>query len=188
MFVNQLEPGTTFRVELSPGVNLDYRLIHVNHCRAFVEQINRGRREIKGSDGEVLAEFEDRSGRVNIAPMTVVTQVLGASSSAPSQREGVTMKTTTLKRGERVCEAGPAGRPVRPNTVRAKLIALLLEDPTGETDIKAVMKAMEMDRNLVVAHIHEAHKQHGYGYSVIGDTVTLTEPLPASEVGLEDLL
>ncbi len=178
--VGSLRPGTAFRVDLGRHGNLDYRLIRANDCRAWVEPLVGGQRQIKNSEGEVMAEFEDRSGRCNIAPATRCTVL-----------EGVPVMTNfeekqRSRRGERHYDAQPAGKPVRPNTKRAKMLEMLLDDPTGQTDINSIMLAFDMDRNLVVAHVHEMHVQHGYGYSVVGDTITIMEPLPAAD--LEDLL
>lgn len=187
MQVCQLSPGQAFAVDLGPHGRIDYRLIYVNNCRAYVEPLMKKKKIIKDSlsdlTGETLAEFDAPGGRQNISPNTEVEPL-----DIEMERVGTIDKDggfvgAKSKRGERDFPPKIQERPVRPNTTRARLLDALL---AGETRIPALMKKFDMDRGLLVAHVHEMWKCHGYGYSVVGDAIKVVPPLASDDV--EDLL
>lgn len=199
MTVSSLRPGTAFRIDLGRGQHLDYRLIYANDCRAYVEPMMRKKKTIARKDdvsdltGEpvVLAEFEAPGGKVNIAPGTIVDELLeaapmdedddltGAAPTKPAIKPVVHQK-----RGDRHFDPTPQTRPVRPNTTRAEMLDALLK---GEKSVAALAKKFGQKTSLTIAHIRELWKCHGYGYSIRDDKITITPPLPQND-DISDLL
>ncbi len=168
--VYKLRPGDAFRVELGGKYRpLDYRVIYVNECRAYVEPLTRHRDILEDSAG----------GRVNIAPNTEceiideeLEMIMGTTPSTTVTKTG-SAKAKRIS-GDRKFESKKQERPVREGTIRADLLAAL---ESGKTDINKLMKEFGMARSLLIAHVHEMWKCHGYGYSVVGDVVKISKPV-----------
>ena len=173
MKVCQLQPGQAFRVDDGYGQHhWDFRLIYSNDCRAYVEPLGRGMRQIRNAEGDVLAEIEDRTGRSNISPLTEC-ELIDAKKEMTMPTNG---EAVVKRGGDRYFPPKIQDRPVRPNTTRAKMLEYLKDDLLGAVKLSDVMAMFDMDRGLVVAHIHEMHKCHGYGYKITGDDVIIMEP------------
>lgn len=183
--VAKLQPGDAFRVDLLGLGHLDYRLIYVNDCRAYVEPLERSRKVIARKDpladllGEtVLAEFDAPGGRVNIAPLTQCTPII-------EEEHAVTKTVNNIVVGKKADvhhDPQTPKRSLRQKTVRADMLAVLLG---GEHSVEAIAVRFGMKRSLVLAHVWEMWNCHGYGYTVTGDTIVVEQP---SSVDVEDLL
>lgn len=189
MQVAQLEPGDCFRVDYGRHGHEDFRLIYVNQCRAYVEPLMKKKTIIKKSElSDILGdqvEFETKSGKVNIAPATEceklnVTDVADSPDAAPGEAY------VPRKRGESSEPARAWIKPVRPGTVREKVLALLCDGKAHPLEASA--KKLEMDKNLLVAHVKEAAKQNGHGYKVSGDTIAVFPPLADNSEDLSDII
>lgn len=169
--VNRLRPGQAFRIWLGSDY-LDYRLIHVNECRAYVEPLHRGRK------ADILEDSP--GGRVNITPscdceiideeLNEIMKSTPTATAAPAKKK----EDKTPRSADRKFAPEKQERPVREGTIRAKLLAAL---ESGKTGIPKLMKEFDMPRSLLVAHVHEMWKCHGYGYSVTGDVVKIVRPV-----------
>lgn len=179
IMVYNLKPGQAFRIWFGGPKNeyLDYRLIHVNDCRAYVEPLYRRKTDIL--DDAVPGE----RGRVNITPYVdceIIDEELDKimktqTAATPKKETTAKEKTDRTPRGaDRKFEPKKQERPVREGTVRAKLLAAI---ESGKSDIPKLMKEFDMGRSLLVAHVHEMWKCHGYGYSVTGDVIKIVKPV-----------
>lgn len=175
--VNRLKSGQAFRIWLGAKEYLDYRLIHVNECRAYVEPLHRNRK------ADILEDLPGSGGRVNIAPncdCEIIDEELEqimkpTTTAAAPKKDDTKKKEPTAPRGaDRKYEAKKQERPVREGTIRAKLLAAI---EGGKSDIPKLMKEFDMPRSLLIAHVHEFWNCHGYGYSVTGDVVKVTKPV-----------
>ena len=197
MTVEQIEDGRAFRVSLGPYGHIDYRLVYKTQCGAYVENMRKTKKTIKHADpladltGEstTTTEIESASGKTTISLGTECEPLLdgdlpgnivdnGANGPAPVG------KKPRQPRGDRHFDPKAQERPVRDGTKRAEMIALTVGK---KMDIKKVMAKFSMERNLVIAHVHEFWNCHGYGYHLVGDTLEVLPPLPAGE-GTDDLL
>jgi hypothetical protein len=174
--VRTLRPGQIFRIDFGKKYPpMDYKLIYVNECRAYVEPLRRGK------DIDILDSSP--GGRVSIAPACeceIIDQELEAMMKSDTAPAATTKSATATKpaktrvSGDRKFEPKKQERPVREETIRAKLLAAI---ESGKTDINKLMKEFGMGRSLLIAHVHEMWKCHGYGYSVVGDTVKIVKPV-----------
>lgn len=183
MQVRNVPTGSIIRIgdpSGKPGFAWDYRVVYSNDCRAYVEPVGRGKREIRSAEGEVLAEVEDRSGRVNISPGADCIILDKEIEEMAAGSEPVVVK----RGGDRYFPPKIQSRPVRSNTTRAKMLAFIQKEKM--VDVDDVMIEFDMNRNLVIAHVHEMHKCHGYGYKLVGDKLTIINPV--IDDGVEDLL
>jgi len=168
--VSKLKPGDAFRVDMGSHNPLDYRLIRVNNCRAYVEPLRRQKQ---------IDILEDSpGGRVNISPNCECEQIdeeletIMKSATMAKETTTKTTKATVTKR--RSHDPGKQERPIREGTVRAKLLAAL---ESGNVNIPKLMKELDMLRPLLLSHIHELWRCHGYGYSITDDVVKLVKPV-----------
>lgn len=169
--VYKLRPGQAFRIWLGKSQYLDYRLIHSNECRAYVEPLNRRKLDI----------LDDApGGRVSIAP-SCECEIIDEELDEMMKNTTGAVKTTEKKKdaiakrgADRKFEPAKQTRPVRAGTIRADLLAAM---EAGNSDIPKLMKQFDMARSLLIAHVHEMHKCHGYGYSVVGDVVKIVRPV-----------
>lgn len=169
--VIRLQPGQAFRLWIWKNQYVDYRLIHVNECRAYVEPLNRGKKT------DILEDAP--SGRVSIAPnieCEVIDEELNEimKNTTATTTKTATAKTPAMRGADRKYEPKKQERPVRQGTIRAKLLAAI---EGGNHDVSKLMKEFDMTRSLLVAHVHEFWNCHGYGYSVTGDVVKVTRPV-----------
>ena len=185
VIVSSLPVGSAFRVDLGGGCGtLDYRLIRKGPMGAYVEPLTNVKREIKNAEGDVLAEVVDRRGRTTISSTTPCTKLVEVNQPI---KEGEIGMAKPMARGDRFMPP-KQGRPIKQGTKRADTLNIFMESLTGDTDIRYVMKELGINRNLVVARIHEMWKFNGYGYTIIGDMVTIVDPLPCTDDDCEDLL
>jgi len=168
----RLQPGQAFRLWIWKNQYVDYRLIHVNECRAYVEPLNRGKK------ADILEDVP--GGRISIAP-NVECEIIDEELNDIMKTTNVTTTTAAAKKtapttrgADRKYEPRKQERPVRQGTIRAKLLAAI---EGGNHDIPKLMKEFGMARSLLVAHVHEFWNCHGYGYSVTGDVVKVTRPV-----------
>ena len=103
-------------------------------------------------------------------PKPIAKGTTPAAAATPAKKKGA----VPAKAADRKFDPKKQERPVRGGTIRAKLLAAL---ESGKTDIPKLMKEFDMARSLLVAHVHEMWKCHGYGYSVVGDVVKIVKPL-----------
>ncbi len=168
--VSMLKPGDAFRIDLGPHKPMDCRLIYVNFCRAYVEPLRHGRVDI----------LEDSpGGRINISPNCecdkIDEELENIMKSGTTATGSTATKTNRIAKGaDRKFDPKKQERPVREGTIRAKLLAAL---ESGKTDVNKLMKEFNMSRSLLIAHTHEMHKCHGYGYSVVGDVLKIVKPV-----------
>ncbi len=172
--IRQLRPGQAFRIELGGRYKpLDYRVVYVNACRAYVEPLR------KRSEMDILEDSP--GGRVNISPdceCDIIDEELEMMmKSTPST--STTARTATVnkmigQKKKRDHEPRKQERPIREGTVRARLLAAL---NSGNTAVPKLMKELAMSRSLLLSHIHELWRCHGYGYSVTDDAVKLIKPV-----------
>ena len=198
MTVEQIEDGRAFRVSLGPYGHIDYRLVYKTQCGAYVENMRKTKKTIKHADpladltGEstTTTEIESASGKTTISLGTECEPLPDDDSAGIAQNAlDLIGKTPSEKkprqpRGDRHFDPKPQERPVREGTKRAEMIALTAGK---KMDIKKVMAKFSMERNLVIAHVHEFWNCHGYGYHLVGDTLEVLPPLPAGEE-TDDLL
>lgn len=169
MLVRNLQHGDRFIIDLGRYGRQEYKLIYANDCRAYVEPLKLLKRVQDPLDDE-------RGGRINISPNTVcvpydadLEEFMG-TTAATAKKNNLPVRAAA----DRKFEAKKQERPVRENTIRAKLLAALL---AGETNINKLTKTFEMSRSLLVAHVHEMWKCHGYGYSTVGDVIKVVPPV-----------
>lgn len=186
--VRQLKPGDIFRVDFYRNQYRDYRLIYANDCRAYVEPIKKERDALDDDE-------EHRTGKINISPLTECTMLVDAEleefMSTPTttgKKKGTIVTTVTQTktpksnnlpkktRGDRELKPFKMERPVRENTIRAKMIEAIMQ-AGGTVSISKFAKKFEQVESLFVAHVHEMHKCHGYGYAIVGDNLKLTAPV-----------
>ena len=96
------------------------------------------------------------------------------TQTGPVKQQPTASKKTRLKSDDRHFDAKKQDRPVREGTIRHQMLQALL---AGETSIPKLMKKFGQPRPLTVAHIHEMHKCHGYGYTVKGDEIKIVKPV-----------
>lgn len=168
MTINKIRPGQAFRIWLG-NKHLDYRLIHVNECRAYVEPLHHKKLDI----------LEDSpGGRVSVTP-NCECEIIDEELENTMKHATATTATTISKKkssrgGDRKYDPKKQTRPVRQGTIRADLLAAL---ESGETSIPKLMKKFGMARSLLIAHVHEMWNCHGYGYSVTGDAIKIVKPV-----------
>lgn len=177
-FVKTLSPGQAFRIWIDERKNqyIDYRLIHVNECRAYVEPLHRAKKV------DILEDSPGYGGRVSIAPMAEceiideeLNELMKTNTTVTETTKKKDTSSTRAPRGaDRKFEARKQERPVRQGTIRADLLAAI---EGGESNIPKLMKKFGMSRSLLVAHVHEMWNCHGYGYSVTGDIVKIVKPV-----------
>lgn len=173
--ISNLPVGSVCRSEF---IDTDFRLVFVNQCRALVEPVRRQRREIKDHEGAVIAEFDSPGGRYNISPGTLVVPV------ADNEHRSVSTAPGSPSMPPRRGSGKPAQVPLRqanPATKRGRLFALLLESPTGDSNIKTLMSAMAMERSAVMTYLFETWRDHGMGYQMLNDDVVRVSMLPGVE-------
>lgn len=202
--VRGLNPGQAFRVALGGGhPPLEFRLIHVSQCRAYVEPLKKTRRRIVSDDGDLLAEFDGRGRGVNISPGTEcelihetefeeeLEDILGMGDDKKTNDKKTSdkkktdekkiddAKKTRGKNGVRSKPPGTQTRAIKEGTIRRKLYVEM-----GRT--KSVAKLCErlgMTKSVLLAHVNEFWRAHGHGYLVDGDRVEL---VPPSKVAIVD--
>lgn len=174
--LRSLSPGSTFMVDLGPHGRLDYRLLYVNDCRAFVEPLGRKVKQVKSND-DLLAEFEVPEGsRGNIAPGTMVTMLEQCNDDLLGDAP-VASRARATKAGVISHPPQKAKRPMRPKTTRAKMYEFITDPLIGEPSVKAVMAHFEMKKALVLAHIWTMWRDNGFGYTVDDDKIEITDAL-----------
>lgn len=174
MLIRQLKPGDVFCTDFQFGL---YRIIHVSDLRAYVEPI---RTKPKSND-PLADDSNDNKGRISIASGVEcilwdedMEELMGTTVPAATGKKGRTNNLPIKKAQDRNFEPKKQDRPVRENTIRAKLLAAIMG---GKSDIPKLMKEFEMDRGLLTAHVHEMWKCHGFGYSIVGDVVKIVNPV-----------
>jgi len=70
--------------------------------------------------------------------------------------------------------AGSLLRPVNASSKRGQVCGFFMEDGAGS--IREAMAKFDMSRSGVLTHLHGLHKDHGLGYVLQGDMVTLMLP------------
>lgn len=154
-----LKPGAIFRT-----CGIEYRLIYHNDCRAYVQDLRKRHNVIENQDG-TKNEFDAPGGKINISPNTVVEPVAESESATVG-------KNAPPRRGGK-----PAGIPIKQckrGTKRAAVLEKLLEDLTGTTSVKKACEELKMSRSLLLTHAFEIHRDHGMGYAVDGDSLTVS--------------
>lgn len=189
----QLRGGERFVEDLRPGDSFDtcgtrYRLIRLGPGSAYVEPTAKTKRRVVRRDADMLdadIEFETSGGRTHIALLTVCIPVdildddYEIKNDKEENRDMSAAKNPNndlpiKKAADRHFDPKKQERPVREKTIRAELLAAM---EAGETNIDKLMKKFNMVRSLLVAHVHEMWKCHGYGYSVVGDTIKIVKPI-----------
>jgi len=140
-----------------------YRKIHHNHCRAYVKQLSSSRHNVITKDDGTTVEFDSPGGIVNIAPESMVVQVDGGEAMAAA---GI-----RPKRGGKPPQA-PA-KPAKRGGKRGTVLAKLLESLDGVSSIPKVAEELGMSRSLLLTHAFEIWRDHGVGYVVEGDKITV---------------
>ena len=73
-------------------------------------------------------------------------------------------------------------KPVKRNGKRGKVLEWFLE--TGEArSIREAMAEFEASRSSVLSYLHNLNKDHGIGYTLIGDTALVALPADVGEAG-----
>ncbi len=67
-------------------------------------------------------------------------------------------------------------KPVRRDGKRGRFLQWILTDNDGSVSIRACMIQFEMTRSNALSYLHAINKDHGIGYELVGDTVTLELP------------
>ena len=155
--VRQLSDGTCFKLSLSGKV---YRKGYHNESRAYVRSLDIRHNTIEKDDGSKV-EFDSPGGFQNISPNTMVERLEGA--------EMAELKVT--KRGGK--PAQEQAKPANPASKRGMILAKVLEDPSGEMSMASVCAALGVARPLLLTHMYEIWRDHGVGYAVDGDTLTV---------------
>lgn len=188
MQLNQLEDGATFRV---PMVDATYQLLYKGAGSAYVKPTKKKTKRIASDKfSDLTGEFKDieaSEGATHISLATPVEEIEPESvgvETLTGEKPVKLAKAASGKRGERDFAPAVQMRPVREGTTRAKMLSMLLGK--GRVDVAKVMKEFGFEKNLVVAHVHEMHKCHGYGYTFDGQCLNVVAPL-ASKAG-ESLL
>lgn len=181
--LSRLSAGQAFRVWIWRNHYVDYKLIHVNECRAYVEPLNRGKKT------DILEDAP--GGRVSISPNIeceiideeldeIMKPTTGPKNTGGAAAGNKTTTTTPAKgpkatrNSDRKYDSRKQDRPVRQGTIRADLLAAI---EGGNSDIPKLMKQFNMARSLLVAHVHEMWNCHGYGYIIQGDVVKIIKPI-----------
>ena len=96
------------------------------------------------------------------APVPTAMPTAGADDDPNKERGGKPVADKLLK-------------PVKQNGKRGKVLAWFLE--TGEArSIREAMAEFEASRSSILSYLHNCNKDHGIGYTLIGDTALVTLP------------
>lgn len=173
MTVSRLRSGDTFRVDLGSNAGyIDYRLIYVNDCRAYVEPLMRRKKTISVDHSDLtglpVVEFESASGRVNISPGTECT-VLEEDVDLVGPRDDDDDLTGPLVKSKKTKKV-IGTRPLDPTTKRGQVVAMLA---AGKT-VMAVCDKLNIKRSCALSHMSDARKFNGVAYVTDGDRVKVT--------------
>jgi hypothetical protein len=189
MEIRQLKQGDKFRLDYGKYGYQDFKLIYVNECRAYVEPI---------AEKDILGDDNKRGGRINISPgadciplddeddfitggatMTMKDPLddddddfFGDATPAAAPKKPRAKRTN----GNRRKEPGTQTRAIKDGTIRAKLFAAMKTTKS----IEKLMVKTGMAKNLLLSHINDIWRHHGFGYSVDGDKVELIPPKKVS--------
>ncbi len=173
--VSTLVPGTRFTAG-----GAEYKLLYSNDCRAYVQIMTTRQVKIQKEDGQ-FAEWDAPGGKVNIAPGTVVDEILAEGSG----KVGEEAKAVGKRGGK------PAQTPLKP-AKRGGKRGKVLEFFMTNKSVDAGLEELGIKRPLLMSHLYEINRDHGVGYTVEGDRITLemppgvTDPFAPSE-GVADI-
>ncbi len=203
MLVCQLQPGQAFRVGGSvegfpdtPDFYTDYRMIRVGNGSAYVEPLGKIRRAIKSGDGETLAEFDSPSG--NKMHISRETKCIPLDEDGDEDlcgprvgQDGLVVPIEAKPSSRKVAGADihhppqKAQRPVKPGSKRE---AILKDIQKGILSVDKLAEKHGMKRTLLLAHVWELWNSCGYGYTVVGDKLTIMAPVGHEDDDMGDLL
>lgn len=167
-YIRSLMPGDRFSIDLGVGGQLHYRLIYCNESRAYVEPARRDKRQITDAKGSVLAEFEDRNGRVNISPMTEVIKMDAEYEEFDLAGDPVEIDTfdltgdpaDALGHRKRAKSAPGTLRALDPATKRGQVVAMF---KVGKTTAQVCDK-LNIKKSCALSHMSDARKYNGVQY------------------------
>lgn len=167
--LDTLRPGAAFKDEFG-----EYRLLYLNLSRARIQPLEKKHRTIEKRFSDItgeppLAEFEQPGGAFNVAPSMMVHPIAVAESF--DDILGTSTKPAAAVRSQRGQGKlpHPPKRPCDRTTKRGKVLLALI----AKKKINEVAAEFGMNRSAVLTYCYEIWRDHGVGYEVSGDVVTL---------------